>query len=306
MRAVGVVCVLVAASCGSQADPVARSRPATSTIAPAAGPDDVIVAQINGRPVWGSCVAAQARAADDAAARRAALDECVAFELLAQAAEAKGFASDPDVGEATRAALVDQLVETAFENRYRTPADLADVIGKILDRHTDRLSTPEGRASAYARVPVALDAPADRDAAARALAERIAATLADETGLFPIHLDETARRLAEGTGLTVEFAPTDVQPKETLVDSYGDALFAIREVGRIAPEPVRTRWGWDVILLSQRIPARKRTREELAAEAFPDVRRSYFQVWVNGIVRSLGVKIEIDPEQLAQIDEVMP
>ncbi len=305
MRVLGVVCVLVAASCGSPVDPVARSGPAASPIAPAAGPEDVVVAQINGRPVWGSCVAAQARGRDDAA-RRAALDECVAFELLAQAAEAQGFASDPDVGEATRAALVDQLVETAFENRYRTPADLADVIGKILDRNTDRLSTPEGRASAYARVPIAPDAPEDRDAAARALAGRIAAALADETGLFPIHLDETARRLAAGSGLTVEFATTEVLPRANLVNSYADALFTIREVGRIAREPVRTQWGWDVILLTRLIPARERTREELAAEAFPDVRRSYFQVWVNGIVRSLGVEIVIDQAQLARLDEVAP
>jgi len=55
---------------------------------PPAGPGDAVVATVGGRPVWASCVAAQA--ARGTRTRRAALGECVDFELLAQAAEARG------------------------------------------------------------------------------------------------------------------------------------------------------------------------------------------------------------------------
>jgi len=304
MRAAFVVTCLAIAACGGGAEePPARGGPTASTVATAAGPDDVIVAQVDGRPVWGSCVAAQAARGAD---RRTALDECIAFELLARAAEARGLAGDPEVGEATRAALVDRLVATDFEARYRSPADLADAIDKVIERNKRRASMPEGRASAYVRIALPTTAPADRDAAARALAEQIARALADETGLFPVHLKETGERLAAGTGFTPEHAVVPMNAREGLVAAYADALFAIPEVGRIAPTAVRTQWGWDVILLTERIAAKTYTRDELAREMFPELRRNYFSVWVNQIVRSLGVKIEVDPAQVARLEELGP
>jgi hypothetical protein len=45
------------------------------------------------------------------------------------------------------------------------------------------------------------------------------------------------------------------------------------------------------------------TREEIAAEVFPEVRRRYFQLWVNQLARSLGVRVELDEEQIARLDE---
>lgn len=298
-----------AGACGTEAPPPAPAGAPEPLASPAARPGDVVVATVDGRPVWGSCVAAQV--ARGAPARRAALDECIDFELLARAAEARGLAGDPEVREAARAALVSRLVETAFEDRYRAPADLGELVDRVVDRYRDQMDKPELRASAFARIEVPEGAPPEADAAARALAERIAGALAGETGLFPVHLREAADRLAAadrsaaGAGLRVTHGDFRAATREGLVPPYAEALYAIPEVGRIAA-PVRTAWGWDVILLTERIAPRVYTREEIAAEVFPDVRRQHFQRWVNGLARSLGVRVELDAARIARLDEGGP
>src|SRR5439155_20343050 len=94
-------------ACGSSKAP----PPPTPTGPPAAwlpttAPDDVQVATVNGKPVWGSCVTAQAA---HATSKQDALKQCIDFELLAQEANAHGIATDPDVALATRTALVSQV-----------------------------------------------------------------------------------------------------------------------------------------------------------------------------------------------------
>jgi len=288
------------AACGGAAEAPPRARTgAQPAVSPPESGEDLAVASVNGRPVWGSCVAHQA--ARGATTRAAALAECIDFELLAQAAEARGLAADAEVGEAARQRMVGRLVETGFEARYRTPDDRRELVERSVERYRDQLDQPELRASAFTRIEVPKGAPPEAAAAARALAERIAGALAAETGLFPVDLREAADRLARGSGQRVTHSDYRPATRERLVPVFADALFAIPEVGRTSP-PVRTEWGWDVILLAQRIPAQVHTREEVAAKVFPDVRRQYFQLWVNGLIKSLGIRISIDPAQIARLD----
>jgi hypothetical protein len=291
--------LLLFAACGAP-DP-APVRAAPSLIATAAGPGDAIVAQVDGRPVWGSCVAAQLRRG--AKDRRAALDECVDFELLAQAAERRGATQGPEVAEATRRALVSRLIEVGFEDAYKTPDDLRAPIDKVVVHYRDQLDKPELRGSTFARVEIAKDAPRDQDTKARELADRIGAALENETGLFPSHVSDTANRLAAGTGLKVTTADFRPATREALVPAYATALFSIPEVGRVA-KPTRTEWGYDIILLTSLIPAHLYTRDEVAAQVFPDVRRKYFGVWVNEIIKSLGVDITINKDRVDHLDEL--
>ena len=290
--------VVALVACGGSPEPTAPARTAAvaSAIATPAGADDVLVAQVNGRPVWGSCVAAQVRRG--ARTREAALDECIAFELLAQEADARGYATLPEIVDETRTALVDRLVETGFEDRYRTPADLRDVLAAHVERNQERLQRPEVRASAFVRIEVPKDAPPGSEDLQRVktLADKLAAKLAGERGLTPHHLDAAAQEVF-GTQ-PFKFEKVRHFPRDGLVPTYADALFAIPEPGRVAPNAVRTEWGWDVILLDDILPAKTYTREEAARESFPEVRRAYFQTWVNQIVRSLGVKITVDPKLL--------
>lgn len=234
-----------------------------------------------------------------------ALDECVAFELLAQQAEVRGYATAPEVIEATRAALVNRLIETGFERRYAKPADFGPKMDAFLAQNAWRMDRPELRASTYVRITMKPDVAPAVDAAGRALAAKIYTALATETGLLPATVVDVATKIAEGSGLTVDHANAPIQPAASLDAAYADALFAIPEIGRVSP-PVRTPWGWDVILYADGLPAQKITRDELAAQAFPEFRRAQFTGWVNGIVKLLGLAISIDVTQLEQPDPAAP
>lgn len=254
--------------------------------------------------VWASCVAAQAptiAAGSDGERRTAARDQCIAFELLAQLAEACGLAAAPEVGQAVRSAEVNRLVETDFEQRYRTPADLAPQIDALVKANEARMHIPQLRASAYARFVVPPHAPAETEARAHALADRLATELAGQTGLYGVHLVEAARRIDDGSG--IELATEDVKPsyQDRLVDAYGAALYAIPAVGRTSPA-LRTPWGWDVVLWTGGIEARDRSRDEVVAEIFPELRRRQFVSWVNQITRRLGVHVEVDQAAVKALD----
>ena len=295
MRALGV---LALAACGSQAPssaPAAHAA-AASAIATAAAPGDEIVARVNGRPVWASCVAAQG-ALHPTPDARAALDECLAFELMAQEAERRTFAIAPDVIEATRAALVNRLVETGYEQRFATPADFGAKMDAFLAQNAWRMQRPELRASSYVRVNLPTPVAPAVEARGRALAETIYAALAPETGLLPADLADAAAKFGAGTDLEVVHANPPLQPAASLDASYAAPLFAIREVGRVTG-PVRTPWGWDVILYADGLPARTITRAQLAEDAFPEFRRAQFTGWVNGIVKELDLAVVIDATQL--------
>lgn len=303
MRLVGLA--MIAAACGGgggdQTGEVSSAPPVhpIAAVAPPAVADDVIVAKVAGRPVWGSCVAAQvARGARD---RRAALDECIAFELMAQEAERRGMLPAASADDAVKSALVNRLVETGFEATHTTPDSLGDVMTKWLDANAWRMHRPELRSSSYARVLVDKAASPEADAAAKVVADSIATALASETGLFGVNLRETANRLAAGTGVKIEAVDAPPTQKTKLDPSYGDALYALPEVGR-ASGAVRTPWGWDVIVWTGGLPPQELTRAQLAEGAFPELRRVAFGAWVNALIKELHVKVTIDQAQVARLE----
>src|SRR5690349_1737646 len=107
MRAWTVIVGL--AACGHSAPPPPPAAAPPTSEAQPDGADDPVVARVDGHPIYGSCVAAQASHLHLDA--HAALDQCVAFELLAQAAEAKGLRDDPDVVDTWRREMVRRLIE---------------------------------------------------------------------------------------------------------------------------------------------------------------------------------------------------
>jgi hypothetical protein len=295
------ILVSVAACGGGQSAPSpASARVSIAATAEGKPGEDAVVAQVNGRPVWGSCVAHQGGG-------KAGLDQCVDFELLAQAAEARGAKDDPEVARALSTALVNRLVETKYEDRYAKPADFGPIIERVVDQNARQMHRPETRDSEYIRVVVDPKAPdlATKDAAAHAIAQKLAEELRGEHGLLVASMQPYAdeiRAAATAAGLTVELAAAGTHPRGGLVPTYGDALWAIGAVGDTTPDAIRTQWGWDVILLTNDDPPRDSTREELAAEVFPDLRRSYFEVWEKQVERALGVQIQYFPENDKQLD----
>lgn len=301
MRASRIL-LLFAAACGSSAP--APTPQATSVTAPApldappAGPDDRQVASVNGRPVYASCLESQARRG---ATRQEALEQCVDFELLAQAATRH--ASDADVALATRTAMVSLLVAREYEARFTRPSEFGAYWERSLARNRGRFDHGEVRGSAYVRIPVPRTAPPAQEASARALAEELAAALATERGLLPVQFEQLARQRIAGRG-TLEYAA--VGPYENtggLVPEYAGPLFAIAEVGMTSPA-VRTPWGWDVILFSEVIPAERMSPDEVIARALPEIKRAYFPIWVSQATSSMAGKVKVHEENLPRLEDL--
>lgn len=289
------------AACGgsSAPTPAPTSGPPASLVATGAAEGDVQVATVNGRPVWGSCVTAQATGGKS---REDALRECVDFELMAQAAEARGLATDHEVVQATHTALVSQLVAYDYEAKYGKPSDFGTVYDQLVAKNRARADHDEYRASAYARIDVPKGATPAEDEAAHALIAEVAAATANERGLMPQHLKEIAEKVV-GDRAKVNVAAVGPYLPRGLDPPYSQALFALPEIGRTAG-PVRTAWGWDVILWSDVVPAAHPTPDELAEKMLPDVKRSYFTYWVNTIASRLGVKITIIDENLPALESI--
>lgn len=295
---------IVAACGGSPSTEPAPAAPAASIVAPRASEADLVVAQVDGRPVWGSCVAEQtARGAPD---RKTALEQCIAFELLAQTAEKRGLVSDGSVVDAARTAMVSELVATEFEARYQKPQDLGATIDAVLDKNAWRMHRPDLRTSAYVRAVVPPAASPEVEARAKQIAEAIAAELAGETGLFPSHLRAVADRTAQGTGVAIHGEDVPLTPRTGAFEPpYLEALFSISEVGQVS-KPARTTRGWDVVLWSGGLPPKETTRAELAWEVFTELRRAQFTVWINQLIKAGGVQITLDQDRMAQLDQVAP
>lgn len=292
--------VLVIACGGSKSPaPPTPSGPPASLVATAAE-GDIQVATVNDRPVWGSCVTAQAARG---ATRDEALRQCIDFELLAQAAEMHDLATDPEVVLATRTALVSQLVAREYEDKYDRPEDFGSFWTRSLERNRGRFDHPEARGSVYVRIDVAKDAPPEADAKAKLAIDAIYAALANERGLMKPHLEDIAKRVAgDNPNLKIAAVPPDLRHGR-LHDSYAGPLFAIREIGRVSP-PVRTPWGWDIILWDSVVPEVHATPEEVIAEALPEIKRSYFTHWVNLIAKDLGVKIRVVEKNLPLLENL--
>lgn len=283
-----LVLSVVAWACGGGSSPTTTALgPPAPMIASGAAPDDVIVAQVAGRPVWGSCVATQAKRAELGA--KQALEQCIEFELLAQAAEAKQLAIHGEVIEATRVALVGRLVDQ-FDAKYPTPDSMAAQIDEVYRTQGAAMTRPEFRQSTHILVKVedANDpkAPKQSDAtweAPRVLATQLHARLEKQTGLFGSDLREAIEGVAApppATMVVEELPPTPRNGR--LVTEYLDALFAIPEVGRVSPV-TRTAYGYHVILLTALHPAETATREQV----FAVLRGQLFATYVAGLMKTV-------------------
>jgi hypothetical protein len=292
--------LLALAACGGSTTPppAPSGPPAALQPTPAAG--DVQVATVNGKPVWGSCVAAQA---SRGVSKQEALRQCVDFELLAQEAEARGLAIEPEVAVETRAALVNQLVAKDFEDKYQKPSDFGALWDALYQRNKHRFDHVEYRGTVYVRVNVAKNASPADDASAKAIADEIAAKLATERGLMPQHLVDLAQQIA-GTRATLAHESVPPYSRKGLDPAYTDAMFSIPEVGRTATRAVRTPWGWDVILLNEIIPEAHPSMDEVVKRLMPEVKRTFFPQWTNQIAQRVGAKIEIEHENLKALENL--
>ncbi len=296
MRA-AMVLGLCAIGCGGNAPaPAVQSRALAD--APAAGSDDFVVARVDGHPIWASCVAAQATRTHGE--RAAALRDCIDFELLAWRAAARGLLDDPDVRDADQTARVARLVDPYEDAAPAT--ELEPTYSKLLGRALLLTRHPAFRGSGYVRIPVAAGAAAEVDAHAHEVAARIASVLAAQHGLSDADLVPIAQPIAEAAGVTVDHQLVPPTLAIGLDLPYATALYGIAEVGRTAG-PVRTKWGWDVVLFQQDVPAEDASDQVIHDHVIVEARRVHFPLWVSAVAHTLGIEPALDPQVDHTLDE---
>jgi hypothetical protein len=125
-------------------------------------------------------------------------------------------------------------------------------------------------------------------AAARALAQRfydaaVAAHVTTNDAYVAL-----ADRLAQEWGVHLQHERySTTESKGPAAPEFAAAAFTVAHPGEIA-KPARTDWGYDVILLTEVIPARHTSKEEAAVEIrkqrFEGARRAAFVRWADELV----------------------
>ncbi len=268
----------------------------TALLAEAPG-DRLVVAEVDGIPVYADCVEIQA--AGGGLDARSALEQCIDFELLAQEAQRRGKLRDPEVIEVGKVEAVRRFIDADFYVRVRDRDSIDEKLYEsAYQKFHRRFYRPEYRHTVYIRVPakdVAKDSAEDR--AARALADEIYRALEDRRGLT---VEEVTRVAVETAGeRTIEIGnPFNFPRKNRAVESFAAATFAIPEAGMVSV-PTRTQWGWDVILLTKIAPEKNIPLEEAKSELFEYIQRQQYVAWMRGHQK----KARIDHDALERLQQ---
>lgn len=284
---------------GAGAGPGERaSGPGTALLADPAG--RLVVAEVDGAPVYGDCVATQMAAHE--IDREHALRECIRFELLAQEAGRRGLAGHPDVRWAQRVEIVRHLIDTDFVARFPNPdsmdrALLEEAYAQLIKQYV----RPELRHVAHAWVPVDESEPpgSARDQAARALAGEIHAALENRRDLAAEELFETAESVAGDREVEHE-GTFSLHRQSRLAESFIEATFALPGPGMVSP-PVRSHIGWHIVLLTQIDPEVNVSLDEAKPELFEVQRKRQFLAWLSRLVDDSSIRI--DDTVLARVQE---
>jgi hypothetical protein len=295
--------------CGSD-DGADRSGEAAAAVSLDEDPAGrAVVATVNGRPVYDDCVARQAAAHQ--LDRRAALAECVDFELLAQAAEARGYAAAPEVRDVRTTETARVYLERAFMDRFDGPEDVPEAHARIAYdqmRKPEYFREREWRSTQYARFPVPPLSPRGGpfDLVARLLAEVAYAQMKDRRWDEAEFRRET-QAIAGNYPVVYERRPFRFSRRGPIELPYLEATFEIDEPGQISP-PVRTERGWDIILLLEILPPIDRPFEQVEAEIkekiFERSREEVFKQWLAETVPLDDAEIDTAwLERLARADQ---
>lgn len=297
-HALAAIALTAAAACGGED----RGKPSSPAGAPGAwqesGEGRTVVARVDGEPVYADCLEGQMTGLG--VSRDEALADCVAFELLAQEARRGGYGVHPPAVAALRREMVRAFLDRHFYATYRTPEDIprADIELLWKRQFKNYFNRPENRSTAFCRAEnpdpktkktaVGTDADRRAEALARAIYRRIRGRRDLTRKELKAICEEVA---AEVGGAKLSYA-SGTFTRTNAVAEFAEPLFAIPEVGRVSP-PVRTAWGWDLILLTHVLPARQASladaEDELRAMLFnkPEYevyRRQHFARWLHELM----------------------
>ncbi|MCP4449010.1 MAG: hypothetical protein GY811_27300 [Myxococcales bacterium] len=262
-------------ACGSESSaPASSAETWRLTQLQAESPGDEIVARVNGRPVFASCVEVQAKA--HKLNSKNALQECIDFELLAQAAEAVSMQDETDVQAAAKRELVRVFVETRYG--VRGPGDIPDALVKQLWKQikTPRYNHPELRDIVFCRIKLEPEQGPESNEyqVAQKFLNGVYEELRDREDLKKNDLFAPCYEKFEAAGVAdLTLHTHQLRPASGYQKAFRPTIFAPKKRGTVTP-PLHTRYGWDLILVTVIVAEKITTLQE----AEPELRRALFEV----------------------------
>jgi hypothetical protein len=251
---------------------------------------DVVVATVDGRPIYAGAVAAQAHARG--IDRKSALADLVDAEVLAGEAARRGLDQDLHVRDETKGALVRRYLKLGFEEQV-TAADVPDpLVRREYQRRLAYLNHETYADVWHILVSVPKGASADDKAKARARARQLA-TRAKGMSLAEF------QKLGHDEGLITEEVVT---ARNGWVERpFSEAAFAqLGKPGDTSTSDVETSYGYHVLYLVKWVPAVHTSLSEAAPKiregVFPEFQKHAFEKFVDDAMGRYHV--ELHPEHL--------
>ncbi len=278
----GLGLALLASACSSPAPSAATGDPLLVGAAPgqpgwetpAQGPDDEVVARVQGVAIHLSDLQAAVDAEPPGARPEVILQRAIDFELLAQRAAARGYGHAAEVTTAGQQAAVRVLLAEDFE-RATEPEDLpSEVLSEAYERNRWLFNNPALVHVAHVRLPVPKGAPEETWLQVGADAAALHAELAASPILGLEDFLERARRLGERFGEPDVGTIGRVALNGKYVAEFAQAAHALLRDGDLS-QPVRTQFGWHILYRYGYTPA----RSQPLAEVEPQVREKVWPEW---------------------------
>ncbi|MCB9558362.1 MAG: peptidyl-prolyl cis-trans isomerase [Deltaproteobacteria bacterium] len=256
-------------------------------------PADQIVARVDGEPILVGAL--RRRIEQTKESKQQALDALIDFELLVAEARRRGFDRSPAVLEQERRSAGRLLAEN-FGKTF-TKASIPDaMIERAYQLNRSHYVHPEMAEVAHVLARAGSGDGSDYHQVARELAQAIA----DYAKAKPLTLDEF-RKLPEVFAVRAQAARVPLAsealttPRRGLTArDFADACFAMTKPGQTSGV-VKTKFGYHVIYLVRRSPARNDSLAQVAAEIrgrlFEQARRFEFLKMVDKLKTAHGVEL---------------
>lgn len=278
----------VAAACGGEPSRPEGGGPVAVERVAASAEGEIVVAEVNGRPVFASCVSVQAATYDIPV--REALQQCIDFELLAQEAERRGYGADDDLAELRKRESVRAMLGGEFEPSFDGPEDVPQAeIEQLWSSKLpgqggyvrDMYNHEEYRRTEYVLVKypgMGKREIAPRDSPSDLRAREVAQQFYDLVKDTPLMLRDDFYRAADEVAADNPDVKVDragktyaTPRKHGAVEPFAAAAFSM-QVGDIHP-PVRSQFGYFVIMLVGVLPE----KHVSLAEATPELREKIYE-----------------------------
>ena len=228
--------------------------------------------------------------------RREYFENYVRFRLLALEAKRRGYDSEPEVEQAKKRQMVQQMMRELFEERIRISDITDDEIRTHYESHPDEYAQPEQRRASHIRV-------SNRALAGRLLEQLKEQPRSDEELFRSLsdryNEDQQTKDRAGDLRFFSRPVPTEnptgdsAEEPPRVPDAVASAVFSLDEIGDYVPNVVRSEQGYHIVRMTGQRPALRRSLEEARRPIQSKLHRERRDAAIEAFVASLRERAEI-------------